>query len=471
MAGTDFRFHNLSGADLSCSDLSGADLSYSDLSNTNLQGANIRDTDFSHTDVTGTNASCGQPSTCACSQQPETANCFFIAPAHQCPYFAPDQNQTFYDDTLITFYSCEENGTNVCPKGTTVNGTVPQCLVLPNGSIWKVVVENAFFKVPFPAVVQVTDEGWDYAAPCDGPDADTLDICLARKVMPASPTNRRFGPGCVPNDTSISSYPRAYLLDQKNGNLLFRGSEPCVTDSQGNYHFDYDNLMATLMNLYKTQLSDKSTFPSTFRFVDISLINDTGEGPMLMAEYRFFGGNGTVPPSNATVPADSFLPLPSPKNTNSTVTGQFRWWYMRPFAAGAEQSDLGGLVDWISTLMTEETGNNPYVIYFHCSAGADRTGEVATSYLLKHRGMSPEQAFVYGTTTFDGQGGGSLARTRQIPIPDYLAGAIWYCQQLCPTGNCDYNSMDQSTVPGPTAYPCPYPWSSGKCDWGTSCDR
>ena len=480
MAGADFRYHNLSGTDLSCCDLSGADLSYADLSYADLRGSNHQEADFHSTDVTGIQASCGGPGTCNCTDWTETKNCFFVAPAVDCGKYK--------DRTIISFYACGENGTNPCPQGVTVtNGSKPQCLVFPDQSLWKICVENSHWKEPYWGVIKTTQSGWDYASPCDTPGAEKLDICRSVTVFAPSPNLRRFGPGCIEHNTSITSFPLDYILDVKNHNLLFRGSKPLVQDAQGAWNFVYDELMEVLRERFKTQLGKKYVFPETFRFVDISLINDAREKPedegyIVMAEYKFFGGNGTVipqadnatAPEEALVPADGFYPLPSPKGTNATVTGRFLWCNMRPEAQGAQESGLKGLIDWIHRRMQENNPDNPYVLYFHCNGGVDRTGEVAMSYLLKYggpdnQGMSPEKAFVYGTTTFFNQGGGAVSRSRQIPNAHYLDGATWYCGQQSPGCDCDYKQMDQTSTPGSGDYPCVYPWSSGDCRWDQPC--
>lgn len=402
----------------------------------------------------------------------DQSNSILVAPANKCEYKSPI-NKTFYDPMLISFHACQGNESNVChyvcQKSLTVSGEQAQWLEFPEGtSHWKLIIENEFFKQPYPVIIKVTDGKWDFGPPCDGPDADNLDICKGRPLL-LSPKDdpKRLASLCVTEDTSINTYSRAYILDHKNGNLLFRGPRPCV-EKDGKWGFDYDNLMATFRNLYKRQIDEKGSFPDRFRFVVISLTDNDGEGPSLRAEYRFFGGpENESPPADTTQPPEGFVKLPSPKDTQAEVTGKFRWWYIRPDVnqeQGARTSKLVELIDWIGELMNDTDTENPYIIYFHCSAGADRTGEVAISYLLKYRDMCPENAFVYGTTIFADQGND---RSRQIPIPNYLNGAKWYCQRLHPDNpeGCDYSSMDKTSVPGSEKYPCYYPWSDGECGW------
>ncbi|WP_462326026.1 pentapeptide repeat-containing protein [Desulfoplanes sp.] len=465
LAGADLSHHNLSNADLSGSDLSDVDFSYADLSNANLNTATVNGATFSYADTSGMTSQHLVPQTCNCASQTDTANCFFVAPQNTCDIETSFGN--FTDYTTISFYSCGENGTDVSPKGIEINGTNPQCIMLEANSTWKIVMEDNFYQQPNPCIIKVSDKGWNYASPCDQDDVDGLDLCLGKSVIPAETNARHFAPGCVPFDSSLSSYPRVYILDRNktHNNILYRGSKPCITNKQGKYVFDYDNIMSVLRSLYKSQIKDGSEFPSHFRFIDISLLNDTGEKDILNTEYTFFGGiSGSTPPSDATQPKDSFLQLPTPKGTNATVSGQFRWWNILPDPSGAQTSNLSGLIEWISDLVNTKH-DYPYVIYFHCASGSDRTGEVAISYLLKNKKMKPYCAYLYGSTIFKTEGGGSVSRTRQIPKADFLAGAQWYCSQQDPSCNCTYSSMDSTSVPNAT---CPYPWSSD-CDWDGGC--
>lgn len=97
------------------------------------------------------------------------------------------------------------------------------------------------------------------------------------------------------------------------------------------------------------------------------------------------------------------------------------------------------------------------VIYFHCSAGKDRTGEVAGSYYQHILGWTFEEALF-----FDDK---AVENSRNIHVPSRNA-MQWYCYYLLYSGlstagcdlppwdNCGYvEGLCNSTVPDTTPTP------------------
>ena len=430
--------------------LAGATLSYANLTYADLGSAGFEGADVGKTDT---------PDPCPpidpCDQDKPGQGCYLSAPA------GGGCNPPYGDWTNMYFLRSDEDGKISCPSTyIEVTGKDGQEYVnLSSTSYWMVEVEDSFYKQRFQCLIKTSDDGtWDLADKCSKPGAEDLPICNGCQYIKNTAGDDSFRPGCIPQDNSLSSYPRVYLLDHNNGNLLFRGSKPCVTKN-GAWEFDYDNIMKVFRDLYKIQLPDGSGFPDTFRFIDISLIDNTGQqNDILETEYEFFEGTKTPQPSPATQPANElFCKLDSPEGTTATVTGQFRWRNRKPCDTGNDNNGIDTLVDEISKLMDNQTGI-PYVIYFHCDAGSDRTGEVAISYLLKNRIFSPENAFLYGTTIFKLQGT-TFVKSRDIPKPDYLTCASDYCTSTeTDEISCDYSSMDDTILPESN---CPYPWSPG----------
>ncbi|NDV22266.1 hypothetical protein [Desulfovibrio sp. JC022] len=380
-------------------------------------------------------------------------------------------NKTFYDNMTTSFSMLKEDGT----FGPTYSvKTGPKSVHMTTGTTWRVNTLNQSFPgSPYTCMIQIVggDKGWDYAQGCSV--ASTSENCTGCAHM-STPSQKdgvtnfvMINSGCVEGNPAIASYGHAYLLDYKNNNFLFRGPHPTV-QKNGKWVFDQKGVLAALNSRSMAQLG--KPLPDSYVFVDISLINDTGEGPMLKAEYTHFNGTSSTITPNSFQPANGSVPL---AGTNST--GQFLWWQMLTEGnGGGSASKLPGLITYISTKMNKKN-KIPHVLYFHCSAGEDRTGEVAISYLINNR-MSDNvnAAYVYGTTIFSDPTNNKLGRTTKNPatlddshpVTTYFKGVQWYCSQNSSL-SCDFS--DTTTVPGDQKGTCLYPWSRDKepnaCVW------
>ena len=163
---------------------------------------------------------------------------------------------------------------------------------------------------------------------------------------------------------------RVHLVDADGSNLLFRGNMPTV-----NHSFAY----STLTNLLKQRTEAKGLiFPSNFSLVVVSFNNDF-DGQDFKAEKAFWkqhtpelgrlinwplGLAGIVPPKD--VPSHE-----REKMANGSV------WKI---------DKVPQRVVALRQLLTTKAAR-PTVIYVHCTAGCDRTGEVVGSYRLKFHPM------------------------------------------------------------------------------------
>lgn len=164
------------------------------------------------------------------------------------------------------------------------------------------------------------------------------------------------------------------VVDRVGPNTLIRGPMPLRADES----FAYEDI-AQATGLDLTQKT----------FVDISLIDCTGEHMFLAAEMAAFG---------LTAPEPSYWPPflqpdyhPS-KGTPSTLPGghpaKFFWWPIEGIGAGADPTPMlyspgynfAGLVGRLTQLMYDPSPKN---VYIHCMLGADRTGALHGGYLLK----------------------------------------------------------------------------------------
>jgi hypothetical protein len=72
-------------------------------------------------------------------------------------------------------------------------------------------------------------------------------------------------------------------------------------------------------------------------------------------------------------------------------------WEIEPHATPGND-----VFDWHSaqklSAMLAATQSVPYVYYIHCASGHDRTGIVASSYLIVNRGLDLKKALIQGTT-------------------------------------------------------------------------
>ena len=459
LAGADLTSHNLSGADLTGTDISGASLAHADLSYVSLKDADTTGTDFTNADVTGTLSPCYTPT-------PSSQDKNFLLAPQESP--CNGKNNAY---SIISLQPIPSSKNYPCTP-VDVHGNAEWVELSPG--YWIVTVKDSVINQPLKCLIQTTKgpATWKKADPKTVPSvADTKDLTQGCQYIPDSNSNV-ISVGCIPPDYYSTYFSVVYLLDKRNGNLLYRGETPNPEQQppgKDPYTYLYDDLMGALKARYKTQVTG-GTFPTKFNFIEISLLDNTGNWEMVKKEYEFFGGGTDIDPQAYPAtqpPEDTYQPLDAPTTIeNAQISGQFRWRWRKtcPGEIPDDNTGLANLLDEIDELMNskEET---PNVVFFHCNSGMDRTGEVAISYML-HEGSDPEKAYVYGTTFFSFSGpGGSARRVRESPshpYPAWLNCATYYCDSQTPSWpSCDYEKMDQASIPGSkdSKYPCPYPWS------------
>ena len=206
LSGADMSGHNLSGADLSGADLSGANLSHANLSSADLSGANTEGADVTSADVTGSKNSCPAADTCTQEGAPD---CYNMAPQNGC--------DSYGDYTILQLYQSDSSGTKGCPYGDAVKGNnpVPTMYSLPTGEYWLVSVENNFYLQPFQCLIQTTENGWEVDEQCT--TNPNQPMCQGCQYLATNLENTfNLATLCVEQNNGVSSYPRVYLLDQRN---------------------------------------------------------------------------------------------------------------------------------------------------------------------------------------------------------------------------------------------------------------
>lgn len=123
-------------------------------------------------------------------------------------------------------------------------------------------------------------------------------------------------------------------------------------------------------------------------FVDVSLIDCTGEHAFLAAEMAAFG---------LSAPAPSYWPpflqpdYKPGRGTAATLGGrpaEFFWWPIEGIGKDADLTPMLGLpgynfVGLVERLYQLMHDPNPKAVYIHCMLGADRTGALHAGYLLR----------------------------------------------------------------------------------------
>lgn len=180
---------------------------------------------------------------------------------------------------------------------------------------------------------------------------------------------------------------RCAVVDRQGTSILIRGNMPLIDN-----HYAYDEI-ASAVN------QDLTSFD---QFISVSLIDNTGERDIWSSELRAFGINPYDYPASIWPPYQHLRDKWKPgqklgTQLNGSVSGSLIWWPIEglsatePYPQTFLQSpgwDLSGLVDRIHELLQEPKT----AIYFHCMLGADRTGAVHASYLVKYLNKSIDDA-------------------------------------------------------------------------------
>lgn len=183
-----------------------------------------------------------------------------------------------------------------------------------------------------------------------------------------------------------------FLVDKHaNGNMLFRGNVPFTapTTANGPQSVDFDGLHAAMKAKYGSQ-TGLSDFPAKGSYIlcDICLQSTQSEGGSILWELESFGGDAlTQLADRAWYPATPAAPL----------NAQMCNWEIEPHTTPGND-----VFDWHSaqklSTMLSATQSQPYIYYIHCASGHDRTGIVASSYLIVNRALDLKKALIQGTT-------------------------------------------------------------------------
>ncbi|MEL7432048.1 MAG: hypothetical protein AAGI90_05945 [Chlamydiota bacterium] len=169
--------------------------------------------------------------------------------------------------------------------------------------------------------------------------------------------------------------------DETSGNFLVRGSDP-VEDGA----FQYEKLKEGLREL----LAGEGFDPDHFYLICYTFLNPFSNHKYLAAEKKFFSKNPQLGKlkkhplyGNPIDPTSSLLPV-SIRN-HMLRTGEFDQLDKLRELMQSVKSNLAGKLDRTA------------VIYWHCRAGKDRTGEASACFQMQFQGMSYQEALVTAT--------------------------------------------------------------------------
>ena len=163
-----------------------------------------------------------------------------------------------------------------------------------------------------------------------------------------------------------------YLLDEVNNIYLFRGDLP-----QRDNSFCYNDL-TTAIKVYLQNL--EKPVPDDFKIFDICLLNHLAESEEIDIEKNWFHlhsetGKFRLHPLYGALINPCLLPK---KIRDLTI----------------HFDDIDGLkhlMKKLHKLLSSKSESN-LVIYIHCKAGKDRTGEASACYLMEYQGYSYQDA-------------------------------------------------------------------------------
>ena len=206
----------------------------------------------------------------------------------------------------------------------------------------------------------------------------------------------------------VDAYPR-----DKPKNFLFRGNNPVNKTNASN--FDFALLVSTLRSKALSECA--TTLPPAFEFYDLDLENPTDPGffteTSFWHKHASLGMLGTPGMPGVWITLGSVLePKVVPKLTRAEMVRNGSW------AIAGHADHLSSRLNATRALL-ENTSGPSKVIFAHCNAGCDRTGEFIASYSLSF--------LSYNVTTAYGEACKQCGR-----CPNYYATSSvgWWCLTL-----------------------------------------
>lgn len=165
---------------------------------------------------------------------------------------------------------------------------------------------------------------------------------------------------------------RQVAIETSTGHRLFRGNAPIAGGS-----FEIEPLRAALAAAALASPTP-SPLPARYRIVDVSLLNDLTESDALEIERRFWAEH---PDDGSFVQHPIYGSLIDPGDLPTALR--------RTLERGPGLDRMDTLLERLRKLLrTPAADGIPSMVFVHCMAGRDRTGEVVASWRLRFEGVS-----------------------------------------------------------------------------------
>lgn len=208
----------------------------------------------------------------------------------------------------------------------------------------------------------------------------------------------------------VDAYPR-----DNPRNFLFRGNNP--VDKSNAKSFNFTGLVATMRAKALKECSTALPSGSNFTFYDLSLENPSDPGyfveDFFWKAHPSLGMLGTMTaPGVWTTLGTLLVPKILGVATREQLIANGSW------AIAGHADHLSARLNATRALL-EDTSGPPRLLYAHCNAGCDRTGEFIGAYALSYLG--------YNITTAYGEACKQCGR-----CPNYYAtnSIAWWCLTL-----------------------------------------
>jgi hypothetical protein len=168
---------------------------------------------------------------------------------------------------------------------------------------------------------------------------------------------------------------RLHHVDTIGQGHLFRGSAPIVNGS-----FAFDALRTQMQVMAKKEAG--VSVPDDFVLVVVSFLDNikSSEAAELKAEQAWFAASPPVQSGSHLIHwpiiGDATSPSVYPKSICQHEAKEY----------ASSHDGMPGKVNEIHGILTAATV--PTVVYFHCDAGMDRTGEMYGDYSMQYRNMT-----------------------------------------------------------------------------------
>lgn len=158
-------------------------------------------------------------------------------------------------------------------------------------------------------------------------------------------------------------------------NFFFRGNMPAIGGK-----FAYDQLVQSMRNV---SIAAGWKLPVDFYLVDISYLNVFDEKD-LRIEEDFYTHNSSIGSFVNTVIIGTVIP--PPQNSTSLTKD-----VVKEYIEVLSHDKLNNVMSYFRKVLVTRR-DKPVVIYGHCEAGTDRTGEVSGAYYMQFLNMTFSEA-------------------------------------------------------------------------------